>query len=221
VLLYGMREIEQRREEERESRVQSILTAARKLFAQYGVENSSVAQIGREARLSRTLVYFYFDDREHIYLSVMEEALSGLLSFFLEAVQDLSRGIDRVEALGRAYFQFTEENLDYYRVLAYFQAEKWDQGQLGPKAAEVHGRVMGLADRVNQFLAGEIRQGQEDGSIQKDLDPLQGALTVWSMTSGVIQTLSSKGEMFEKAYGLGALQLRESCMNMLRKALEG
>jgi AcrR family transcriptional regulator len=211
----------ERREEEKEKRIQQIISAARELFAKFGVKNTSISKIGKKCRLSRGLIYFYFKDRDHIYLTIVNLSLQFLLAAMKNEIESHATGIERVEAIGMAYIKFTSDNPDYFHALSHFQSEIDDDLSQDKEVVAVLQSILIKADKINRLIESEIVQGQNDGTIKKNLDPLKTALSIWSMTSGLIQTANSKGTMFKTAYGLDKQKLIEQGMQLLRLALRG
>jgi AcrR family transcriptional regulator len=204
----------QRREEEKTHRRETILRAARALFAQRGVEGTTMGDVAKRTRLSRSLLYVYFTDREHLYEAVVVEALGELRRRFVEACVEGATGLARVEAIGRAYVRFAAEQPDYAAALSTFQASP------GGDATAERRALLEAADGINQLLAAEVQRGMDDGSIRRDAGtPLQVALSLWAATSGLLQTAASKGALFAGAYGLGREALLEHGLGLLSAAL--
>src|SRR5438477_9468840 len=97
------------REEERERHRTEILLVADALYAKKGWEALTVDQVARSARLSRALVYVYFRDKQDLLFGIGERAIRLLLARFQSAAAGTALGLDRVEAIGRAYMGFAHE----------------------------------------------------------------------------------------------------------------
>ena len=54
---------------------QKILSAATKLFATQGYAKTSLAQVAKEAQVSKALIFWHFESKEGIYVAVLEEAV--------------------------------------------------------------------------------------------------------------------------------------------------
>ncbi|HSW11747.1 MAG TPA: helix-turn-helix domain-containing protein, partial [Solimonas sp.] len=100
---------QQRRLEEKERRREEIIDAAERVIAAKGFEAAKMEEIGREARVSRALVYTYFKDKTELYFAICERALDLLRERFEAAIALEARGIDQVAAIGRAYIVFAQE----------------------------------------------------------------------------------------------------------------
>src|ERR1700729_787513 len=95
--------IAERREDEKERRRGEILDAPEALYVDKGWDALTVDQVARSARLSRALVYVYFRDKEDLLFAVGERAMRLLRDRFLAAAAGTARGMDHVDAIGRAY----------------------------------------------------------------------------------------------------------------------
>ena len=95
--------IAERRQEEKDRRRTEIVDAAESLYAESGWEAVTMDQVARRARLSRALVYVYFRDKGDLLFALVERSLDNLRERFIEAQRGHDRGIDEVEAIGRAY----------------------------------------------------------------------------------------------------------------------
>src|ERR1700760_389614 len=92
-----------RRSEEKERRRAEILDAAEALYAKQGWDAVTMDQVARGARLSRALVYVYFRDKQELLFAIGERAMDLLRNRFLAASAAHPNGIDKIEAIGRAY----------------------------------------------------------------------------------------------------------------------
>src|SRR5271167_1051054 len=101
--------ITERRVEEKERRRAEILDAAEALYAEKGWDSVTVDQVARSARLSRALVYVYFKDKEELLFAVGERAMRLLRDRFTAAAAAHAQGLDKMDAIGRAYMGYAYE----------------------------------------------------------------------------------------------------------------
>src|ERR1700720_4759495 len=114
--------ISARREEETERRRAEILDAAEALYAKKGWDAVTVDQVARSARLSRALVYVYFRDKEDLLFAIGERAMRLLHDRFRAAIAGTARGMDQVDAIGRAYMGYAHEFPHYFDFCTRFQS---------------------------------------------------------------------------------------------------
>jgi len=178
-----------RREEEKERRRAEILDAAEALYAKNGWEALTVDQVARSARLSRALVYVYFRDKEDLLFAIGERAVRLLLERFKAAAAGTVRGMDQVDAIGRAYMGYAHEFPHYFDFCTRFQSHSMTAD---PSTNE--GACQVASDQLIGTVVHAIETGMRDGSIRADIgDPLLFALTLWAFTHGIIQIAMVKG----------------------------
>jgi TetR/AcrR family transcriptional regulator len=180
-------ELTDRRREEKDRRRNEILVAAVAAAAEGGFEAITMDQVARRARLSRALVYVYFEDRTALYLALCEQALELLLERFAAATPQRANGLARLAAMGNAYVAFAHDHPVHFEALAHFEAR--NAADLQRQA----GGCLELRDRSHQQLTATIREGITDGSIRPDAGtPAAIAVTLWGFMHGVIQIAATK-----------------------------
>jgi AcrR family transcriptional regulator len=180
--------IVQRRGEEKERRRAEILDAAEALYAKQGWDALTVEQVARSARLSRALVYVYFRDKEELLFAIGERAMGLLRDRFEEAFASHALGLDKVEAIGRAYMGYAHEFPHYFDFCSRFQAHSV---AVDPGSHE--GACLIAGDEVKGVVVRAIEAGIADGSIRPDIGrPVLFAMTLWAFTHGIIQLAMAK-----------------------------
>ena len=185
--------IAERRQEERDRRRAEIVEAAEALYAEVGWDAVTMDQVARRARLSRALVYVYFHDRADLHFALVERSLEELRRRFEAAREGKARGIDQVEAIGRAYLEFARELPHYFDACARYQAHAGADGTPQPNECA----CMGAGHRVHEVIVDSLGRGVSDGSIRADIGNLYvTALALWAFSHGLIQIASTKaGQM--------------------------
>jgi AcrR family transcriptional regulator len=190
-----MSELSQRREEEKEQRRAEIVDAAEAVYADVGWDAATIDQVARRARLSRALVYVYFKDKQDLHFAIAERALDDLHRRFQEAVRAPQTGIAKVEAIGRAYVEYSRQVPHYFDACSQFQAYQTGEGAADPNEEA----CLSASRQVHGVLVEAIRTGMQDGTIRPDLgDPLMTAIALWGFAHGIIQLASTKAEMLAK-----------------------
>lgn len=180
--------IAERRGEEKERRRAEIIDAAERLYAEKGWDSVTMDQVARRARLSRALLYVYFRDRDELQFAIGERALRVMRERFVEAVSRHPRGLDQIEAIGRAYMAYAREFPHYFHVCAQIQAQS-----VSREPGSNEGACAFAADDAIGVVVAAIRTGVADGSIRRDIgDPMLYAVALWAFTHGVIQLAMSK-----------------------------
>ena len=186
--------ITERRQEERDRRRAEIVDAAEILYAEVGWDAVTMDQVARQARLSRALLYVYFRDKSDLHFALVERALEVLRRRFEAARGGRVRGLDEVEAVGRAYLAFARELPHYFDACARFQAHQREGGEVPVNELA----CMETGHRVHEVIVESLNKGIADGSVRADIgNPYVTALTLWAFTHGMIQIATTKGSQIE------------------------
>jgi TetR/AcrR family transcriptional regulator len=207
--------IAQRRIEEKERRRAEILDAAEALYAKEGWDLVTVDQVARSARLSRALVYVYFKDKEEILFAIGERAMCLLRDRFIAAAAGSAMGMEKIEAIGRAYMTYASEFPHYFDFCSKFNAQS---GSPEPGSHDLACRTAG--DEAIGVVVQAIQCGIGDGSIRPTIgDPMMLAVTLWSFTHGLIQLTMAKGSDMAR-FGIGIPELSNYGFDLLRRVTE-
>jgi TetR/AcrR family transcriptional regulator len=203
--------IAERRGEEKERRRAQILDAAESLYAKKGWDALTVDQVARSARLSRALVYVYFRDKEELLFAIGERAMGLLRDRFVEAAARHAIGLEKVEAIGRAYMAYAYEFPHYFDFCSRFQAHAV---AVDPGSHE--GACRAAGDQAIGAVVQAIEAGMRDGSIRPDVGaPLLLAMTLWAFTHGIIQLAMAKGDDLAR-FGIAIPEFSNYAFGLLR-----
>ncbi|MEF8797546.1 MAG: TetR/AcrR family transcriptional regulator [Salinivenus sp.] len=208
---------EERQQEEKEHRRRTIVDAAETVLQEKGRDDMTMADIADEARLSRSLLYVYFEDMDDIVLGVTHRGLQALRERFEAAAAAHETGLRQIRAIGEAYVAFACEAPTHFDLVAQFEARP----AAPDDATERERQCLAEADRVMEAMIDAIQRGIDDGSIRSTLDPTRTALTLWGHTHGLIQLAANKGPGLEQRYGLDAETLVTHGLDFAGVALTG
>ena len=110
----------------KDQRRKEILEVSLRLFANRGYESTSIAQISKEAGISKGLIYNYFESKEELLKSLVFD-LNNMESTFLEDIQD-DDPRKMLQNIFTSYFKMLTQNKDKLRVITAltFQIEKFE-----------------------------------------------------------------------------------------------
>jgi AcrR family transcriptional regulator len=214
-MVQPMSYIAQRRVEEKERRRAEILDAAEALYAKEGWDLVTVDHVARGARLSRALVYVYFKDKEEILFAIGERAMCLLRDRFIAAAASRALGMEKIEAIGRAYMAYAFEFPHYFDFCSKFNAHS---GIPAPDSHDFGCRAAG--DEAIAVVVKAIECGIGDGSIRPTIgEPILLAVTLWSFTHGLIQLTMAKGSDMAR-FGIGIPELSNYGFDLLRRVTQ-
>jgi AcrR family transcriptional regulator len=146
---------------------ETILAAARELFARDGYEGTSVRAITARAGVNLGAVTYHFGSKERLYLAVMASSACPLFDRIASAGAGGASALDRIDSVLRSAFAHFEEFRDAGPLM--LQEFSLRRSLPPPMRLIMEGNI--------QAITGLIRDGQEDGSIVPG-DPTLLALSV-------------------------------------------
>src|SRR5262245_16957227 len=177
--------IAERRQEEKERRRDEIVEAAEGLYRELGWDAVTMDSVAKRARLSRALVYVYFKDKQDLHFAIAIRAMEVLRDRFIEVAERAATGIEKVEAMGRAYLEYAQEYPHYFDACARLELHAPDGSEVSPPEMA----CFETGDRIHRVVDAAIVVGQRDGSIRADLGGSVRLTSrmLWVFTHGLIQ----------------------------------
>ena len=153
-----------------------ILQAAKKLFVDKGIEQTTIRSIANQIQYSVGTVYVYYKDKNDILYDLHTQGFTQL-GGEMKVLFNVADPMERLKAIGRVYLQFALDNPDMYDLMFNMKApmdflesiykENWNEGK-------------GTFD----ILSATINQCMDKGHFKGHrLEPLSFA--IWSMVHGM------------------------------------
>lgn len=210
-----MNYIAERRQEEKERRRAEILDAAEAVSASGGWDELTMEQVARRARLSRALLYVYFQDKIDLMYGICERGLTELRQQFEHAAASNKLGLDQVIAMSLAYVKFAQERPVYFDIMA--RCTLREVNTLDAPENELACNAVG--DKMGAHIAGMIKAGVRDGSIRSDLGSATiAAATMWAFTQGVLQLVFTRKALLAHQ-GVDTEKMLEQSMAMMTRSI--
>ena len=112
--------VKERKAIEKQVRKNQILTAARTLLFSLGMDNISMSKIAKNAELGISTIYFYFKNKEAIFVALQEEGVTLLYSTILEIVNQKTDPEEKLISIASVYYNFSKEHENYFDIINYF-----------------------------------------------------------------------------------------------------
>lgn len=153
-----------------------ILDAAIKLFFEKGFDRTTVDEIASKANVGKGTIYLYFENKEHIFLAIIDEAITELYHLF-ERITVQKNFLDQLKELIFAHFKYVEEHRELYGI---FMKERlgmrlWDEDNL-------RSRFMGIHQKFHQSITELMQRGIDQGII-RPIDPAYLGMAFSGMVS--------------------------------------
>jgi len=138
-----------------------ILEAAVKVFAEGGFSQSTVSQIAKETGVADGTIYLYFKNKNDILVQICSYKAKQIFDRFRKEVEKADNAIDRLRNL--IYRHLDEFQHDRNMAIVY-QTETHRINRL------TENQIKEMSNMYLDIISKIVEQGQEEGSIRKDLD---------------------------------------------------
>jgi len=169
-----------RKERERAFRRHEIIEAAMRVFARKGFWGTTVDDIAAEAEFSKGALYFYFKNKEEIFLSIVETALEQESNFLAEVLNEESKSIDKLSKIVQGYFDYVEKNGNLIRII-----HSESQKLYALSKERIHKALISNRRIATKSIAKILREGIKANEI-REIDPDMGAIILQGMMNSVM-----------------------------------
>jgi len=177
------------RDLQREATRAKLMEAARKLFSEYGYEDVSVTDIGKEAGVSHAMIYANFSDKAGLLYEIVRENNAPQLPAAQKAAQSSGNAIDRIMKVLGVWAKY---DLADPELLAVMQAYSWtwsDQMEVD----NIEER-----DMHTNILSALVDEGVANSEFASQLDPDVAAealfaIYTWGLRPAVFGDVSPAG----------------------------
>ena len=209
--------IAERRQEEKDRRRAEIVDAAEELYRELGWDAVTMDSVAKRARLSRALVYVYFKDKTDLHFAIAIRAIEMLSQRFVESIERVRTGAEKIQAIGRAYIAYAQEFPHYFDACARLESHMPDGEELGPQEQ----LCFEAGKRTHEIVVSVLQAGQQDGTIRKDLGNLEvTARVLWGFNHGLIQIAINKADALALS-GISVQQLTQQAISLIMYSLSG
>jgi len=98
-----------------DQRKRHIMHTAMELFANDGYYTTSVAKIARRAKISKGLMYHYFESKEALVSAILDQGMEAMMTN-IDQNNDGVLTRDEIETLIRSIFQQVTSNITYWKL---------------------------------------------------------------------------------------------------------
>jgi AcrR family transcriptional regulator len=189
-----------------EARRRQILEAAIKCFAVEGFHRATMQDIFRESGLSPGAVYRYFPGKKEILRAIAAEAFGRARRDlgFLDEESDVPKPASIEEALANLLAFWENLDLAELQYRARLPVQLWAEAFRDPELMEL---ARGIIEMACAALASIVRDQQERGELDPELDPDAVARTVIGLFHGMMLQRGWHPDMDVAAYREAALAL--------------
>ncbi|NBQ07019.1 MAG: TetR/AcrR family transcriptional regulator [Betaproteobacteria bacterium] len=142
----------------------NILEVALAEFANYGLEGSRIESIAAGTHTSKRMIYYHFGSKENLYAQVLEFAYRIVREDHIDPPEDLPP----IEALAR----MAGDAFDNFSRYPDFIRLSLQENLQGARFLKLSPTLVQLNRATFAMVQDLVRRGQADGSMRKELDPM-------------------------------------------------
>lgn len=202
-----------RKAREKEQRRKEIIRVAGDLFFSRGYDDVTMEEVARETELAIGTLYLYFRNKDALFCAVALEGVSALNGMFRHALLENGSGAEKLEALGESYLEFYRRSPGQFKAFVEMQSRQF------PAEDESVIKINAIvSENIHEIMCGCILEGMGDGSLRRDLDPLQTALLLIISMQSVICLMPAQQAAFGRA-GISPEGFARYSLNLMVKSL--
>lgn len=138
---------------------EEILSVSKKFFCKFGFESTNLNDIAKEMNITRTPIYYYFENKQKLYCSVTRKHLLGKLEKYAELFASDMPFFDKIRA-----------DLDLSSHLRLSEGELFTGVNSKPQLAEVKEFQTEVMRRIHNMKTKYIQQAIDDKILRPDTD---------------------------------------------------
>lgn len=201
----------ERRERSRQETRQAILEAAIRMFERDGYEGFSLRQVAESIGYTPTTIYLYFKDKDDLLFAVCSQGFSTFTEALQTAYNAHTDPLERMQALGWAYFEFGMSHPLHYQMM-FMQRSEWVLKATDAKGDDVQGSnsfMIQMNAVIEAMKAGMIRMG----------DPVETTNLIWSGIHGIVSLALNMKGVVPRWDEADARRLVEEYLQMISRGL--
>lgn len=155
-----------RKEREYQLRRKLIIDVAEKLFYEKGYENVTLGDIAKNAEYTKKTLYRYITSKAELYLEVYYRGLINRREYIKTAMANAETGLEKVTALGVAYYEFFRENPSMLLLVQYFDYRGIEYDKVEQSIVD---KFININREANKEHLAAFEQGIKDRTINSDI----------------------------------------------------
>lgn len=151
-----------------------ILASAIRLFGERGKSGVSTADIARDAKVNKALIFYYFKSKDELYRTIFKDLLAGFVETILQGMSEVEPGLPAVEVFIRNHIKLLSENQNMATLII--------RELLLPENAEstVKNEFSEVFEMLRNDMLQALSSARTSGQV-RSIDPLQTIVSIVSL----------------------------------------
>ena len=209
--------IKERKQREKDQRIQDIIEAARELFITKGYDKTTMLDIAEKAELSRRTLYHYFPSKEDISHMMIYEAYMTLKGIFDKALSlESTSGFEKFRILKNAFINYYSDYIDQFAITLLLDQEI----NILSDPSENAVKCLTIINSLIEDIAKVIELGIRDGSIQQIGPPNTTAVTIISMIQATMQKIYIRQKWVKSSFDVDAKSIINTMFDLILSGID-
>jgi TetR/AcrR family transcriptional regulator len=201
--------VKERKALEKQARRNQILDAARALLFTSGLHSISISRISKKAELGVGTIYFYYKNKEEIFVALQKE---GVALFYSKIFKISKKDIgfeEKLVCIADAYLSFSREHKHYFDIINYFLSSP-----IVFFERDLKNQIDMSGHKILLIIEDVVAKGVKQGIFNEE-DPKKFSIMFWGTLHGLIHfkklertVLENKGH--EKIFNYSVQKLIQS-----------
>ncbi len=166
------------------------MKAAENRFFEKSYDEVSMDDIASDLELSKTALYYHFKNKASLYFAVVIKGEVILRDKFKNAVQKEATGLGKIISIIHNFSEYIQKYSDYYRLNLSVRVPRFmnmlQKCEDGIPEIENAEEYAGLKKELLDIITETIKLGIQDGTMRKDLDPIQTVMFLGSAIEDMV-----------------------------------
>lgn len=141
---------------------ENILRAATKVFAKHGFAGGRIEQISKAAKSHDRMIYYYFGNKEELFIAVIEETYRRFNDAESKVVLKMDDPVDDLKTLVRFMWTYYQQHPEFITLLNSENLHRGKHISKSLRAREYSSPAISLLDRI-------LKNGAEMGLFRSDV----------------------------------------------------
>lgn len=173
---------------------QRILQIAANEFARKGFDGARVDEIVRRCKVSKNLIYHYFDSKDALFVAVLEQAYTKLRERQQSMGLETSDPIEGISKLVIDSFKYWGESKHF---IAYLNSENFYNAKHIKNSKVIRGTYPVLIESIRSVL----HRGEKQGVFRSGVDPIDLYISISALGYHFFSNQNTFSVIFGKNFG--------------------
>jgi len=191
----------------------NILAAAKELFSEKGVPQTTMDDIAKKAEYSKSTIYAYFESKDEILNYIVLDHLVLLKKNIEDCLRFSTRFPDSFFAICHTVSKFYGEYPMYFEVLlGEMQIPEF-------KSSTLASQIYTLSEQINETIEVYLKICVSNNHVREFDSPPQSTYALWSAICGIIETAHKKENFVRHKMGISKEEFMQCGFKMLLESI--